>query len=168
MDMKVQYRVQADQNNSRNESYCVICTASMHIVGCWSVNLALLPRQSWTGWVGWAWRWRYSRSQIQVSRSLRWWWAGGEGWPQMQQAAGSCPSVLRLCSCCLHPQWRRETRGHGQVATRPCSGSFRGSGAAERHCTPPHPGEGWQSLKSEKKKGRQREKTRDQGVSECT
>ncbi len=56
----------------------------------------------------------------------------------------------------------------GQAAARPCSGSSHGYGAAERCCTPPHPGEESQSSESEETGIRHREKTRDQWVTECT
>lgn len=55
----------------------------------------------------------------------------------------------------------------GRAAARPCSGSSHGCGAAERRCTPPHPGEESRSLESEETEARHREETRDQRVSEC-
>ncbi len=56
----------------------------------------------------------------------------------------------------------------GQEAAHPCSGSSHDYGAAERRCTPPHPGEESQSSESEETGVRHREKNRDQRVTECT
>ncbi len=51
---------------------------------------------------------------------------------------GVRPWARRWCSCCSLRRWWWGRAGSGPEEGRPCSGSSRGSSAAERCCSPPH------------------------------